>query len=169
MSKTELETLIRENPAYGGVAQKGSASAIFKGKMIWPSGRVVTLKPISVYLQDNASTEEYVQALAILDVPFDRVVVSIRKDSKDNVYPVTSFPDGDVVMGIIYDGLIAREVTGKVGFRHNAGNLEIYMIEVGFKLEFNKIKNKDLMAEWGKNPSPGEKLTFKLSEGHFIF
>ncbi|AZL74284.1 MULTISPECIES: hypothetical protein [Pseudomonas] len=169
MSKTDLETLIRENPEYGGVAQKSSASAIFKGKMIWPSGRMVTLKPVSVYLKDSESLKDYVQAVAILDAPLDRVVVSIRKDSKDNVYPVTSLPAGDVAMGIIYEGLPAKEVTGNVGFRHNAGNLEIYMIEVAFKLEFSKIQNKDLMAEWGKNPSPGEMLTFKLSEGHFMF
>ncbi|MDH0729832.1 hypothetical protein N5F23_07555 [Pseudomonas sichuanensis] len=165
MSKTDLVTLIRENPEYGGEAQQGSA--IFKGKMIWPSGRVVTLKPVSVYL--GSDLEDHVQAVAILDMPFDRVVVSIRRNIKDNVYPVTPYPDGDVSMVVIYEGIASRELTGSVGFRHIAGSLEIYMIEVTFKLEFGLIKKKAMMDEFGKPPSLGEKLTFKLSEGHFMF
>ncbi|MHA6159779.1 hypothetical protein [Pseudomonas sichuanensis] len=165
MSKTDLVTLIRENPEYGGVAQQGNA--IFKGKMIWPSGRVVTLKPISVYLVSEY--EDHVQAIAILDKPFDRIAVSIRRNIKDNVYPVTSYPDGDVSMGVVYEGIATREPKGRVGFRHNAGSLEIYMIEVTFELEFGRIKNKAMMDELGTPSSPGEKFTFKLSEGHFMF
>lgn len=165
MSKTDLVALIRENPEYGGVAQQGSA--IFKGKMIWPSGRVVTLKPTSVYLRSDL--EDRVQAIAILDAHFDRVVVSMRRNIKDNVYPVAPSPDGDVSMAVIYEGLVSKELTGRVGFRHNAGSLEIYMIEVTFELEFERIKNKAMMDEFEKPPSPGEKFTFKLSEGHFMF
>lgn len=167
MSKKDLETLIRENPAYGGVAQKGSASAIFKAEMIWPSERVVTIKPIDVYLRNEL--ENHTQPIAILDMPFDRVVVSIRRNIKDNVYPVSPSLDGDVMMVIIYEGIRAEELTGSVGFRHNAGRLEVYEIEATFKLAFDEIKKRKEMKELWELPAPSGKLTFKLSKGNFMF
>lgn len=74
--KSERQLL--EDPFYGEPKSSDSHPGKFKGKMKWPLGREAPLKPIDVYL--TISDANYWRGVAILDKPFDRVVVSIKKD-----------------------------------------------------------------------------------------
>ncbi|ENB9665134.1 MULTISPECIES: hypothetical protein [Pseudomonas] len=156
--KSERQLL--EDPFYGEPKSSDSHPGKFKGKMKWPLGREAPLKPIDVYL--TISDANYWRGVAILDKPFDRVVVSIKKGLPDGVYSTSDF-NNNIFVKCIYDGMIAGSMVGTVKFDTKMGNLKITDVSGSFEAEHSRTP--DMPAPLKNAPPKTNKETskFKLS------
>lgn len=151
------EEQLLEDPFFGEPKTSDSHPGKFVGTMKWPLGREAPLKPIDVYL--IISDANYWRAVAILDAPFDRVVVSIKKRLPDGVYSTSEVND-DIFVKCIYDGMIAGGMVGTVKFDTKMGNLKITEVAGTFEADYSKTP--DIPASLRNEHAQKNKEVFKF-------